>query len=468
MGITAVSRLYLQSEHGANPRGHRMSSSTHFDDAEMANQPASPGRTHRIGNLLWQQSHYIGASFAVSQGILTLTEDIDDAALITPIEPAPFADRDYFVRLTMRVSASRETAFTYAGFLVHADVGGTAHPPTTGVAVGLMQNPDGGWQFKCKQWTDGDIYGYREGNPRLSGFDPSKWYTVELHVKPRGERDTQFSGRLYLCANQTAPTIADIGNGTPLANGSFDDLWNTETGEFDNSCPPQWNPRLHNIGVFQWYRSGHEFRSVGIAKTREDFALLPANPGDSGDWRFEPCGLFGATLGMCQAAYVHGTADGGGLAIEAFNHSPGWLQKGQDGRMVDCVAENAGARWVRLLSSVNRDTIVRYACSVRAVSVDSTDLYRIVVMDGQEIVRSHEFRGSGINEIAEQTVMFAASSERREITLGLWVEKLHTHGTLVDKGSDMTIRRSNLITHRWDHWDNNSRVTASFYGVEVR
>ena len=90
---------------------------------------------------------------------------------------------------------------------------------------------------------------------------------------------------------------------------------------------------------------------------------------------------------------------------------------------------------------------------------------------GDASLEPDPYWASFVRKYAESTyrrTVYVCTSRRFHRPTPFWVEKLHTNGTLVDAGRDLTIRRSNLLTHRWDHWDNNRRVTASFKDIEIR
>ena len=523
---------------------------TNFDFENIPQQSKSEGKSHRIGNFNWQQAHQFGIAFNIANSELTLTQSIDDAALVMDVNNIDYDDKDYYIRVTMKPPAGSGFAFT--GLLAHADVGGTAHPETHGVALGIMRI-SGKYYLKLKQWTDGDIYGFGQGNPELNNLDPNKWYTLELHVKPRGTNDTQFSGAIYLCDNQVNPTVADIGSGVPLQNGNFQDLWNPDTGELDNSDPPQWNPRLHNIALFQWLETGHKFSSIGIAKTQSDFIrpliiassrssitgqtvtlktspMKPvasyswdfgdgttstlANPsktydtpgiytvtlttsysdGDvatsepqtiivepasgsnnsadsftdsQGKWRYEDAGLNGASLSQAEVNYINGNNNDGALNIQAFNHSPGWSQNGFS-VMEDSVATNAGGRWYKPVYLTEQKRIsVKLRYKVAASNLASTDTFKLLLLDGDTVIREWDFTGNINDNYISDTVEFIATPGIHKLGLGLWVEKLHTNGTIVDSDEGSAIRRSNLLTHRFDHSNDNSMVAVAYDDVSI-
>jgi len=238
---------------------------TNFDFTDHPLAEWQNGHAERVGNH-WFQNDYSDTSQTVriQDGVLSFESNVDDEAVIMDVDSGDFASRSYVIRAVLKVP--KWDSFMYTGILAHADVGGTAHPETEGVALGLMRQ-DNEWYFKCKQWTDGDIYGYLQQPEPISDISPDRWYTLQLQVGPRGHDDTQFSGRLWECLDQECPTVAHTGK----LLGSFDDLWNPKTGEWDNSDPPQWNPRLHNVGLFQWYGCPIRFRSFGIASNETDF-----------------------------------------------------------------------------------------------------------------------------------------------------------------------------------------------------
>lgn len=524
---------------------------TNFNFINIPTQAQSTGKVHRIENFNWQQAHLFGESFNIQGGILTLTQSIDDGALVMDVNNNNYADNEYYIRSTMKLGDAG--SFTFAGLLAHADTGGTAHPETEGVALGIMKI-SGQYYFRFKQWTDGDIFGYAQGTPVLNSFDPDKWYTLELHVKPRGVNDTQFDGAIYLTNNQVNPTVADIGNGTPLANGSFTNLWDPECGQPDNSDPPQWNPTLQNFGIFQWYGTNHKFASAGIAKSQSDF-LRPliylndndrvsvtgqslafksspmtenvsyywnfgdgtnstlANPSKTyntpgiynvtltttytngtfeseplkvivepvsgttssvdsfesgiGSWQYVDTGLNGADFSQSEANYVNGKLENGTIQIEAFNYSPGWNQSGSN-VMSDSIVKNAGGRWFKPLYVANDGSLtVGFDYKVLSVNINNNDRFKILVLDNDTVVKNIDFTGDQNTNFENADVQFNVSAGMHRIGLALWTEKLHTNGTVVDPDENSTIRRSNLLTHRFDHMDNNSKIQAWFDEVSI-